>query len=186
MCRLGPDDDFAKVLDFGLVKHFSDRIPGTLPTVEEITAGTPAFMAPEMILSDRHVDGRADIYGLGCVAYYLLTGETVFKGDSAIAAMLAHVKDSPAPPSSRSAFDVAPALDRLILDCLAKDKVSRPRSAEVVAQRLAPFSTTWTETSAHSWWQVHQPDGAAPCCDEPHGSRRCWPRFDREPAVSVF
>lgn len=180
MCRLGPDDDFAKVLDFGLIKHFGDRIPGTLPTVAEITAGTPAFMAPEMILSDLRVDGRADIYGLGCVAYYLLTGETVFTADSAIATMLAHVKDSPIPPSSRSPFDVPPTLDRLVLDCLAKDKASRPRSADVVAQRLAELSGTWTGASARTWWQTHQPGVALPCCNEAHGSKRCWPRLDRE------
>ena len=76
MCRLGPDDDFVKVLDFGLVKHFGDQAPGTMPTIEELTAGTPAFMAPEIALNDARIDGRADIYALGCVAYYLLTGET--------------------------------------------------------------------------------------------------------------
>jgi serine/threonine-protein kinase len=182
MCRLGPDDDFVKVLDFGLVKHFGDRVPGTLPTVEEITAGTPAFMAPEVILSDHRVDGRADIYGLGCVAYYLLTGETVFAGDSAIATMLAHIKDSPIPPSARSQFEVPAALDRLILDCLAKDKASRPRSATVVAQRLAEClpADAWTATSAQLWWQTHQPVEAAPCCDGPNRSKRCWPQLDRE------
>ena len=127
MCRLGPDDDFVKVLDFGLVKQFGDRGAGTMPTIEELTAGTPAFMAPEIALNDPRIDGRADIYALGCVAYYLLTGETVFPGDSAIAVMLAHVKDVPLPPSLRSKFDVPAKLDALILDCLAKDKESRPR-----------------------------------------------------------
>jgi serine/threonine protein kinase len=66
MCRLGPDDDFVKVLDFGLVKHFGEYEEGTMPTIEELTAGTPAFMAPEIALNDPRIDGRADIYALGC------------------------------------------------------------------------------------------------------------------------
>lgn len=193
MCRLGPDDDFVKVLDFGLVKRFGDDAAGTMPTIEELTAGTPAFMAPEIALNDPRIDGRADVYALGCVAYYLLTGETVFPRDSAIATMLAHLKDPPLPPSVRSKFDVPAKLDALILECLAKDKESRPRAAEVVAKRLAQSvpAQAWTADSARLWWQAHQPgvredrdvesDGPAASTD----GRRCWPCLDREPRQLV-
>ena len=159
MCRLGPDDDFVKVLDFGIVKPFGDREAGTMPTIEELTAGTPAFMAPEMALNDARIDGRADIYALGCVAYYMFTGETVFPADSAIAVMLAHVKDAPSPPSLRSKFDVPAKLDALILECLAKDKRSRPASADILAKRLADCVpvNAWSGDSARLWWQAHQP-----------------------------
>ena len=188
MCRLGPDDDFVKVLDFGLVKHFGDRGAGTMPTIEELTAGTPAFMAPEIALNDAAIDGRADIYALGCVAYYLLTGETVFPGESAIAVMLAHVKDAPLPPSVRSRFDVPAKLDTLILECLAKDKESRPRSVGVVAKQLADClpARSWTSDSARLWWQAHQPGAMernqveASASDTPTHSRRCWPCLDHD------
>jgi eukaryotic-like serine/threonine-protein kinase len=183
MCRLGPDDDFVKVLDFGLVKQFGDRGAGTMPTIEELTAGTPAFMAPEIALNDNSIDGRADIYALGCVAYYLLTGETVFPNESAIAVMLAHVKDTPLPPSLRSKFDVPATLDTLILECLDKDKESRPRSADVLAKRLAECVPThsWNANTARLWWQAHQPgvverrDGEHEASAAPTESRRCWP-----------
>jgi eukaryotic-like serine/threonine-protein kinase len=189
MCRLGPDDDFVKVLDFGLVRHFGDDTAGTMATIEELTAGTPAFMAPEIALNDARIDGRADIYALGCVAYYLLTGETVFPGESAIAVMLAHTKDAPPAPGVRSRFDVPARLDALILECLAKDKESRPRTAAALAKRFAECvpADAWNAESAHLWWQTHQPgvierraakrDGSA----APTRSIRCWPCLDREP-----
>jgi serine/threonine protein kinase len=186
MCRLGPDDDFVKVLDFGLVKQFGDHAAGTMPTIEELTAGTPAFMAPEIALNDSRIDGRADIYALGCVAYYLLTGQTVFHDESAIAVMLAHLKDAPVPPSLRAAFDVPAVLDDLILACLAKDKESRPRSAEDLARRLEKCvpDNKWTASSARLWWQAHQPkprremEHSGPAA--PTENRRCWPCLDRD------
>src|SRR4029453_5870555 len=104
ICRLGPDDDFVKVLDFGLVKHASPAAMATQLTLAGITAGTPAFMAPEIALAHPEIDGRADLYSLGCVAYYLLTGQFVFVADTPIAAALAHVNDHPAPPSAPSPF----------------------------------------------------------------------------------
>jgi serine/threonine protein kinase len=188
MCRLGPDDDFVKVLDFGLVRQFGDRDAGTMPTIEELTAGTPAFMAPEMALNDDHIDGRADIYALGCVAYYLLTGETVFPNDSAIAVMLAHVKDAPPLPSARAPFDVPRKLDALILECLAKSKEARPRSADELAKRLAECmpAHAWNGDAARLWWQAHQPgvmerrEVAPDQSATPTQSRRCWPCLDRE------
>jgi serine/threonine-protein kinase len=117
MCRLGPDDDFIKVLDFGLVKHVEVTPPGTMLTMEGTTAGTPAYMAPEIALGHADVDGRADIYSLACVAYFMLTGQPVFSADTAVATALAHVKDEPIPPSVRSELAIPPALDAVILEC---------------------------------------------------------------------
>ena len=95
VCRMGLEYDFVKVLDFGLVKV---RQPGTsfqetLQTVEH-TTGTPAFMAPEIILGDADVDRRADVYALGCVAYYLLTGQLVFEADTPMKMLLRHVQEN--------------------------------------------------------------------------------------------
>jgi serine/threonine-protein kinase len=190
ICRLGPDDDFVKVLDFGLVKHF--EAAGPVLTVEGVTAGTPAYMAPEVALGRPGVDGRADLYALGCVAYYLLTGQPVFSADSDIATALAHVKDEPVRPSVRSEFDIPPALEMLILDSLAKDPAARPASAELFSERLATAvpKDVWTSKQAHTWWELHRMDLLPTAADRGPAAadsqdaaaadcRRCWPRLDR-------
>src|SRR4029079_13707412 len=91
VCRLGPDDDFVKVLDFGLVKHAAPAGTQTELTVAGNAAGTPDYMSPEVALASPDVDGRADIYSLGCVAYFLLTGQIAFTADSALPIARAHV-----------------------------------------------------------------------------------------------
>ena len=195
MCRLGPDDDYIKVLDFGLVKHVEVTPPGTMLTMEGTTAGTPAYMAPEIALGRADVDGRADIYSLGCVAYYLLTGQPVFSADTAVATALAHVKDEPIPPSVRSELGIPPALDALILECLAKDPAHRPQSAGILGARLAATveQDAWTAEAAHAWWELHRValTGGVPAAaahareEEPSPTHtecpRCWPRLDRTP-----
>jgi serine/threonine protein kinase len=127
-------------------------------TVPGIAAGTPAFMAPEIALAQPEIDGRADLYSLGCVAYYLLTGHFVFAADTLLAAALAHVNDQPAPPSARSPFQIPAHLEALILQCLAKDPAERPASAVDLASRLAgtvPLDA-WTADAAHAWWDQHR------------------------------
>ncbi len=193
ICRLGPDDDFVKVLDFGLVKHV--EAAGAMLTMEGVTAGTPAYMAPEVALGRPNVDGRADIYAVGCVAYYLLTGQPVFSADSDVATALAHVKDEPVRPSVRSEFDIPPALEALILESLAKEPAARPASAERLSERLAVAGPqdAWTPRKAHAWWELHRmkleqsaPEtvaagrGSQQAADAEHG-RRCWPRLERKP-----
>jgi serine/threonine-protein kinase len=192
VCRLGPDDDFVKVLDFGLVKHAGPAATATQLTVPGIAAGTPAFMAPEIALAQPEIDGRADLYSLGCVAYYLLTGHLVFAAETLLAAALAHVNDQPAPPSARSPFQIPAHLEALILQCLAKDPAERPASAVDLANRLAGTvpQDAWTADAAHAWWDQHRIDerkgsdgSAAP--DEPDSAgdrRRCWPRLDSNAA----
>ena len=194
LCRLGPDYDFVKVLDFGLVKHLDARA-GPMLTVEGTTAGTPAYIAPEVALGLGDIDGRADLYSLGCVAYFLLTGQPVFARDTAVATALAHVNEPPLAPSLRSELDIPPALDALILECLAKDPNERPASAQVLARRLAAAvpSDAWTPDSARAWWQLHglgleaEPEstgddaaGHQPATP-PGESNRCCPRLDRTP-----
>jgi serine/threonine protein kinase len=166
VCRLGPDDDFVKVLDFGLVKHDARATGAGTLTIQGVVAGTPSYLAPEIALGRQDVDARADLYSLGCVAYYLLTGQRVFTADTAVALVLAHVQKHPVPPSARSEFDVPAALDALILDCLAKDPRDRPPSADIVSQRLSaavPLDA-WRATDARTWWERHQP--VTPCAEE--------------------
>ena len=101
--RLGPDYDFVKVLDFGLVKsHQPAAEEATQLTMQGVTTGTPAYMAPEMALDRETVDGRTDLYALGCVGYWLLTGQLVFPGKNPMQVLLHHVKTEPTPPSQRS------------------------------------------------------------------------------------
>ena len=106
-------------------------------SVEGTVLGTPSYMAPEAVLGHADVDGRTDIYSLGCVAYFLLTGQHVFSADTDVATAIAHVQDAPIPPRLRSAFKMPAALDALIMECLAKDPAARPASAAVVSERLA-------------------------------------------------
>ena len=110
--RLGLRHDFVKVLDFGLVKSVAGAGSGdSLATAAGLTPGTPSYMAPEMAHGER-ADGRADLYSLGCVAYYLLTGRPVFEADTPIQVILKHVEQPPVPPSQRTEISVPPALEQ--------------------------------------------------------------------------
>jgi len=134
------------------------------------------------------------------VAYYLLTGHTVFSGDTSVALALAHVVEKPVPPSERSGFQIPAALEALILECLAKDPGARPASAVVLGNRLAGMvlQDTWTQEAAHVWWERHEPltrsrsatPAAHAAAEEPSTSaeRRCRPRLHRtrhEPGDAV-
>lgn len=157
-CRMGLEVDFVKVLDFGLVK--AERLPGrdvTHLTSPNLTTGTPAFMAPEMIEGGGSVDSRIDIYAMGCVIYWMLTGGLVFDAVNAVAMMMKHVNDTPDPPSSRSEQHVPPELDAIVMACLAKKSDDRPRDAVELARQLVacPLPEPWTEQRAARWWEAH-------------------------------
>ena len=134
--RIGREPDFVKVLDFGLVKSIeTGKADDPLATIAGMTLGTPAYMAPEMVQSES-VDGRADLYSLGCVAYFLLTGQLVFRGETAIQTMFMHMQQPPVPPSQRTDNPVPPGLEAAILACLAKEPADRPASATALAGLL--------------------------------------------------
>jgi eukaryotic-like serine/threonine-protein kinase len=151
--RVGLVHDFVKVLDFGLVKPMTDgTAEQSLVTQGGLVLGTPGYMAPEMALSAT-VDGRADLYSLGCVAYYLLTGRQVFEGDTVMQVFAQHLQTAPTPPSQRGPSAVPPDLERLILSCLAKRPEDRPQRAAELDQRLASVDVSpWTEVQAQQWW----------------------------------
>jgi eukaryotic-like serine/threonine-protein kinase len=157
VCRMGLEYDFVKVLDFGLVKLPASAAIATQLTEPGITAGTPAFMAPEIALARPEIDGRADLYSLGCVAYYLLTGQLVFDAESPLAAAVAQVNDQPVPPGARSPFRIPSRLEAVILQCLAKDPAARPPSAAALANQLAETvqEGAWTADAARAWWDRH-------------------------------
>jgi hypothetical protein len=159
-CRYGRDVDFIKVLDFGLVKQGGVPEPGADKlTAEHVAGGTPAFMSPEQAVADETVDGRSDLYSLGCVAYWLLTGTAVFKGRTPLETMMMHVHVKPDPPSQYAKGPVPPDLEAIVMSCLAKDSDARPQSAEALAERLAGVRTgaEWTQSRAREWWDAHRP-----------------------------
>jgi eukaryotic-like serine/threonine-protein kinase len=157
ICRMGLDYDFVKVLDFGLVK-FSGResletsAKGKLHT----TTGTPAFMAPEIIRGGE-VDQRADVYAIGCVAYYLLTGQPVFEASHPRDLFALHLQATPIPPSSRTEMPIPRELDALVLACLEKEPHKRPKDAAAVLEMLrhCRVPEAWDHDTARTWWERH-------------------------------
>ena len=164
VCRYGREVDFVKVLDFGMVK--SQREPEgedakTKLTGAHAVCGTPAFMAPEQVLGSRLVDGRTDLYAVGGLAYWLITGHLVFTGRTAMEILMQHTQAVPVPPSARTEMQVPPALDDLVLMCLAKNPDDRPASANTLAEALRSIATgsSWTTARAQEWWNLHHRRG---------------------------
>jgi serine/threonine-protein kinase len=154
-CSLGGELDFAKVLDFGLVL---DRAP----TADEIEdeqrfVGTPSVMAPEMLRFQAPVDARADIYAIGCVGYWLLTGHRVFEATTRADMLVMHAHQKPILPSKRVDLPVDPTLEKIIMSCLAKNPNKRPQSAGEVMEllRALSFPTPWSDERASLWWKTH-------------------------------
>jgi serine/threonine-protein kinase len=144
LCEVALTYDFVKVLDFGLAK----------------TLGDSGNMAPEIALAEESIDRRADIYAVGCVAYFLLTGTTVFEEENPTRMALKHVQDVPDAPSLRSGAAIPAALESLVMQCLEKQPADRPASMAEVAERLAQSGVEpWTTADAAAWWQAHQAPG---------------------------
>jgi serine/threonine-protein kinase len=158
-CRLKPYCDVIKVLDFGLVKRTVFTSDETKLTTDGMVAGTPAFLSPEQAKGEKDVDARADIYAVGCVAYWLVTGKQVFEADTPIKVILAHVGDPPVPPSKRTELEIPPALEAAILKCLEKDPSNRPQNARELEEMLAAvkFEKHWSLKKAEQWWDKHLP-----------------------------
>jgi len=160
ICRAGIRHDVAKVLDFGLVARDRDAAEGISAdlTADGTIAGTPAFIAPEMATGGP-IDGRADLYALGCVAYWLLTGQLVFARPTPMATVIAHATEAPIPPSELSELPIPPALEAVVMRCLAKAPADRPQSALALADALADAVTgpAWREDDARAWWDAHAP-----------------------------
>ena len=148
----GGESDVSKVLDFGLVKLTKD--PGAAMLSSDMTvSGTPMFMAPEQTIGDRSLDFRADIYALGAMMYYALTGQPPFTGENAFAIMMAHARDPVVPPSQIN--PKLPAdLEQVVLRCLAKLPEDRYPSVKALGQALANCAAAadWGANRAEAWW----------------------------------
>ena len=154
LCNQGGQMDVAKVLDFGLVKELRGESPAL--TRDNTITGTPLYMSPEAITGTEPVDARSDLYALGAVAYYLLTGDHVFRGESLIEVCSKHLLETPASPSARLGQPLPAELERLVLDCLEKKADQRPQSARQFMERLgAVLAEPWDAKHAEAWWREH-------------------------------
>ena len=163
VCRYGREVDFIKVLDFGLVKPMAQGDSTELNlTMEGTIRGTPGYLPPEQTRGDAAIDARTDIYALGCVAYWLVTGKRVFEGRSTLEVLAHHLQTVPVAPSQRTELPVPPEMDALVLACLEKEPDRRPQSADELAARLRtiPAGSSWTDADARAWWSTHLPVGA--------------------------
>jgi serine/threonine-protein kinase len=155
LCERGGIPDLVKLLDFGLVKDVGPMPSSPALTVADGITGTPQFLAPEGILEPGSIDHRIDIYALGCVGYFLVTGRQVFQGNNTLEVCAQHLNSTPVPPSERLGRKVPPGLESLILQCLAKSPDARPDSVGRVHQALRGKEEQygWSEDAAREWWK---------------------------------
>ena len=159
LCRMGLEFDFVKVLDFGLVQTRKSD-PSTVATETSVTAekliGTPAYMAPEIILGRDDVDRHADVYAIGCVAFYLLTGTRVFQDGNQMQVLIDHVHAEAVPPSARLGAPLPRDVDTFVLDCLRKSPNDRPADAGELLERIHAYNLAggWSNSQARLWWQA--------------------------------
>jgi eukaryotic-like serine/threonine-protein kinase len=163
-CMYGTEFDFIKVLDFGLVSAASDHEVVELSADGEVLiTGTPAFVSPEVVAHQPIIDARADIYGVGCVAFWLLTGTLVFDAKNPSDIMAAHLHLVPPLVSECTSTSIPLSLERLIDRCLAKSPSQRPSSVLELVRELDAIIAggdvlEWTRADAERWWQVEKPN----------------------------
>lgn len=155
--RRGFEPDVVKVLDFGLVKALDEERHANSTSAGSLT-GTPQYMSPESIQSPTSVDARTDIYAVGAVGYFLLTGTPVFQGQSVVELCNMHVNQTPQPPSERLGKPVSKELEHAILSCLDKSRAKRPQTARDLSQllSLSPEANLWSLEDADRWWSQHE------------------------------
>jgi serine/threonine-protein kinase len=157
ICRYGRDDDFLKVLDFGLTRVVTTSEHAATTAVGP-RMGTPGYMAPEQVFG-LALDARADLYALGCVAYWLLAGARPFESDQSGELMRLHVQSPPPPLASRARQAVPARLEAVVMACLAKEPGDRPASADALERALAGAldDGAWSADEARAWWERHLP-----------------------------
>jgi serine/threonine-protein kinase len=157
VCRHGGLHDVVKLLDFGLVRAAGGGgAEQTRLTAKGIVLGTPAYMAPEQARGAEAADARSDLYSLGALAYFLLTGRPPLQRETALETLMAHLKE-PVPPLTDWRPDVPADLQSVVLRCLEKDASNRFPDAPALEKALAgcACANEWTEAQASAWWQAH-------------------------------
>jgi serine/threonine-protein kinase len=148
--------DFVKVLDFGLAKDLGPEDDASLTRAGQVF-GTPLYIAPELARNEGSVAGSADLYSLGCVAYFMLTGSPPFEGSSPYDVVSKHMNEEPRPPSEVASQTIPAALDALILRCLAKKPEDRFEDMAALAEAIegVAFDPPWSSERARDWWLGH-------------------------------
>jgi len=151
LCERGLVPDFAKVVDYGLVKE----ITADTGASTQVILGTPAYVAPEAITDPSTIGPAVDLYALGAVGYFLVTGRRVFEGKTAVDLCIQHVTAKPKPPSEVASIHIAPELEAIIMRCLEKKPTDRFASADELALALAavPPEKDWDRAEATRWWR---------------------------------
>jgi serine/threonine-protein kinase len=151
LCNSERHPDRLKMFDFGLVKSAG---PEVTISQENALRGTPLYMSPEAITSPDSIDGRADIYALGAVGYFLLTGRPVFEGNTVFEVCAQHLHQPVIPPSERAGVAFPKKLEALLLACLAKSPADRPASASALREALLACDDVgaWSHDDARRWW----------------------------------
>lgn len=151
--------DFVKVLDFGLARKIEGATESGL-TKTGMVFGTPRYIAPESVYGQQRTDARSDLYNLGAVAYWLLTGRPLFEGSSSLDLIIDHVKTVPVPPSAVTELQIPPELDAIVMRSLEKEPADRFQTAEEVLAELrsVPLTLPWTQERAREWWELHGPE----------------------------
>jgi hypothetical protein len=175
LTRRGGLGDFVKLLDFGLVKSLEDGEQAALTAAGAIT-GTPGYLSPEAVEDRQKMGPRSDLYSLGAVAYFLLTGRPVFEGADVMEICRQQINETPVPPSQRVSRPIAADLEAVILSCLAKRPVDRPATARELAGRLARCcaATPWSGEDAEAWWR-NEPAGG-PAAEPTYSTLEAFPR----------
>jgi len=180
----GGEPDVAKVVDFGLVKPLVAMEPEATVSQSIVLAGTPLYMAPEMLTAPGTFDPRSDLYALGAVGYFLLTGKPIFDAATIAEAFGHHLHSEPMQPSQRLGQALPADLESVIMRCLRKQVDERPASAHELARELKQCAKTsrWTTEQAATWWRAFResqqpppqdPSGAVTVAIDWHG------RFDQ-------
>jgi serine/threonine protein kinase len=155
--RRGSEPDVVKVLDFGLVKALDDKKQSELSAANSLT-GTPLYMSPEAIQAPQSVDARSDIYAVGSVGYFLLTGQPVFNASNIVELCQMHVSRQPDPPSLRAGKQISSELESAIMACLEKSRSKRPQTTRDLILLLSrcPTANSWSIEDADAWWGRHE------------------------------
>jgi serine/threonine protein kinase len=158
--RRGGESDVVKVLDFGLVKALDENKQSRQTSA---MAGTPLYMSPEAIQTPELVDSRSDIYAVGAIGYFLITGQPVFSATTLVELCQQHLSGVPAAPSQRLGRAVSAELESAVLACLEKNRAKRPQTARDLADLLdrAPTAGSWSQEDADAWWGRHERSQAA-------------------------
>jgi serine/threonine protein kinase len=162
LCEQGGEHDVVKVVDFGLVKDATDASSSL--TMGDALAGTPLYASPEAIRSSDAVEPRSDLYAVGAVGYFLLTGMRVFDGETVMEVCTKHLSEQPQRPSDRADVAVPRDLEDLIMACLEKEPADRPASARILRDSLVACAAhaLWGQAEAYAWWEQHRAALSAP------------------------